>query len=459
MDPNLLSAIWEYVVPALNNFSESPEDELADEKALKQSDEKDNEPAKKDAATKKAKMIRINEDRLEGVLDEVSNLFITCERFKDVQQRMSNRMKADSLVEELRQITLTLSSQTNGLQTSVAVLRKVPIRGLFSKFPKMARSLAEGLGKNIDVHLSGEDNEVDKSLLEDLDAPLAHMIRNVADHALEIPEERIARGVPEIGNLWLSAETTRTHIVITIRDDGRGIDPHKLKSKAVEKGVISDAQANQMSDQEAIQLVFHPGFSTAEKITDISGRGVGMDVVYTTIREYDGEIHLESEVNVGSTFTIELPIRQAVLVLDGLLLEQGNTKYVLPFESIVEVLEIEDEEIHSCQGDQIVSIRGENHPAKSLSSVLGIEETFDEGQSTKPSSAVLITSKSGETCLFVDEILSKRKVVVNSLQNILPGLNRVSGVAQLGGGELALVLNAQGIVRSLTEESSRTLIG
>ncbi|PHR86152.1 MAG: hypothetical protein COA78_38285, partial [Blastopirellula sp.] len=260
LDPNLLSAIWEYVIPALTELSKPLKNESTKDVSAEQTEGK--EPAKKEATTKKAKMIRINEDRLEGFLDDVSNLFITCERFKDVQQRMSNRMKADTLVEELRQITLTLSSQTNGLQTSVAVLRKIPIRGLFSKFPKMARSLAEGLGKKIDVHLSGEDHEADKSLLEDLDAPLAHMIRNVADHALEIPEERVARGVSEVGNLWLSAETTRTHLVITIRDDGRGIDPHKLKSKAVEKGVISEAQANQMSDQEAINLVFHPGFST-----------------------------------------------------------------------------------------------------------------------------------------------------------------------------------------------------
>ncbi|PQO42965.1 chemotaxis protein CheA [Blastopirellula marina] len=457
VDAMLLSIVWEQIAPALESLTPQPEPEPTPEVAAPQaasaapsaeSSEVEGDSAKdKGAAGKKARFLRVNEESIDNFLDDVSNLFITCERLKDIQSRMAHSSDIRELIEELRQVNISFSLQANRLQKSVVSLRRVPIRGMFSKFPRMARSLANSLDKKLDVHLAGEDLEVDKSLLEELDAPLTHMIRNVADHALELPADRKARGLNEVGNLWLSAEMTRTHVLINIRDDGRGIDPNRLRRKAVQSGAISESQAERMSDQEAIELIFHPGLSTAEQVTEISGRGVGMDVVRTMVQDNGGEIRVESTLGVGTNFTIEIPIRQAVLVIDGLLVHEGNERFVVPFDSIREVLDLPYEELKTAGGVPVVTLRGTTYAAVSLAKTLDIPQADKSGGDRF--SAVLLTSKQGDACLMVDRVVGKRKVVVNSLQNILPEVRSIGGVAQLGGGELALVLSSSEIIRSL----------
>ncbi|TWT39748.1 chemotaxis protein CheA [Blastopirellula retiformator] len=458
VDSMLLSIVWEQIAPALQSRAPqpepTPEPEVAapPEAAAPKSPEgesADGEAAKeKGASSKKTKFLRVNEESIDNFLDDVSSLFITCERLKDIQSRMSHAAEVQELIEELRQVNISFSMQANALQKSVVSLRRVPIRGMFSKFPRMARSLASSLGKKLDVHLAGEELEVDKSLLEELDAPLTHMIRNVADHALETPEDRQARGLNEVGNLWLGAEITRTHVLITIRDDGRGIDPNRLRRKATESGAITEAHAERMSDQEAIELIFHPGLSTAEQVTEISGRGVGMDVVRTMVQDNGGEIRLESTLDVGTTFTIEIPIRQAVLVIDGLLINEGDERFVVPFDSIREVIDLPYEELKTAGGAPVVTLRGTTYAAVSLAETLAIPQPEVKKKSDRLS-AVLMTSKQGDACLMVEKVVGKRKVVVNSLQDILPDVRSISGVAQLGGGELALVLSTAEIVRTL----------
>ncbi|PQO42703.1 chemotaxis protein CheA [Blastopirellula marina] len=452
VDQGLISVIWDQVAAVLNRFHQVEEQTVAvSPPASAPAPSPEAKPA--EAAhpnVKRSRSIRVNENHLDRFLDDVSGLFITCERLKDVQSRMADAESIAELVEELRQINVTFSTQANELQKSVVSLRKVPIGSLLSKFPPMARKLATDLNKKIDVHIEGDEVEVDKSLIEDLDSPLTHMIRNVADHAIEKPEDRIARGVSESGNLWIKAETTRTHVVLTIRDDGRGIDPARIRQKAIDKQVLPPEQILAMSDAEVIDLIFHPGFSTAEQITDVSGRGVGMDVVRTTIRDHDGDIQVTSAVNQGTTFTVEIPIRQAVLVIDGLLVGAETEQFVLPFENIREVLEVDIDEIKTCHGLPMTVIRGQTVSVLSLAEQMELaSETNYQSKQRHP--AVLVASKKGAACLLVDRVIGKRKVVVNDMQNVLENCRRIGGVAQMGGGRLALVVSVPEIVKSMVD--------
>lgn len=452
VDKGLISVIWDQVAVVLDRFHVIEAAPTAKE-APTQKAEAAKETSAPEAAlpqAKRSRSIRVNENHLDRFLDDVSGLFITCERLKDVQSRMSDAESIADLVEELRQINVTFSTQANELQKSVVSLRKVPIGSLLSKFPPMARKLANDLSKKIDVHIEGDDVEVDKSLIEDLDSPLTHMIRNVADHAIEKPEDRLARGVNESGNLWIKAETTRTHVVLTIRDDGRGIDPSRIRQKALDKQVLPADQIHAMSDAEVIDLIFHPGFSTADQITDVSGRGVGMDVVRTTIRDHDGDVQVASVVNEGTTFTVEIPIRQAVLVIDGLLVGAEEEQFVLPFENIREVLEVDIDEIKTCHGMPMTVIRGQTVSVLSLAEQMELA-TGTSYQEKKRHPAVLVANKKGAACLLVDRVIGKRKVVVNDMQNVLENCRRIGGVAQMGGGRLALVVSVPEIVKSMLD--------
>jgi len=457
VDANLLSIVWQQLAPVLEPLCEEDVSEDADDSSEPADVPETKTVSAAQPVAAKARLVRIKEERLDEFLDDVSSLFITCERFKDVQQRMGVEISTGGLVEELRQINQTFSSQATDLQKSVVGLRKVPIRGLLSKFPRMARTLATNLGKKINVHLSGEEIEIDKALSEDLDAPLTHMIRNVADHAIETPEERIERGVEEAGNLWMQAELTRTHVVLTVRDDGRGIDPHRLRTKIVEKGGMTAAQAAALSDQEAVELIFHPGFSTAETISDVSGRGVGMDVVRTNLRDHGGEVHVRSQVGQGTTFTLEVPIRQAVVVVDGLLLEQGGEQFVIPLQSILEICEFTPDEVKPVRGAFVANIRDTTYEAVPLGDILTLPSIKTRHDGMRP--GVLIQSKAGEVCLLVDQIIGQRKVVINGIEDVLPGVDHIAGVTQLGGGRLALVLSPDDLMRNLQKTRGLKVTG
>ncbi len=468
LDENLLSIIWDHVRPALKdirweipvadgkianggNTSESkPAAETDNENAKSPAEPAGDKAAAKDSQASKGRFVRVREERLDEFLEHVSRLFITSELFKDVHARMADSGQLTTLVDELRQINNGLKVESAALQHGVVSLRRVSVAGLFSKFPRMARTLAAKLNKKINVHVSGEETEIDKTLAEDLDAPLTHLIRNVVDHGIETPEDRKHRGVDETGALWLSAEETKSHIRITVRDDGRGIDPVRLRAKAVEKGVLSQADADAMCDEESLQLIFHPGFSTAEKVSDVSGRGVGMDVVRTTLADHDGEVIVESQVGVGTTIRLEIPIRQTTLVIDGLMVTERGQQYVVPFEYVTEINDLDAANFSTAHGRPIVSVRQGTFDAVTLSEVLGINgaKSIDPAENIKRAGA-LLTSRQGAFCLLVDSIVGHRQVVVSGLKGIISGAEKTAGVAQLGGGRLALVLNVPEIIKSL----------
>ncbi len=465
MDATLLSIVWDHLCPEYVKLSggapgpvpaptpATTAAELAPGGATPQtaSQTAAGEPAQAaggsdDKHSNRTRFVRVKEDRLDEFRGHVSSLFITCELLKDLHSRFTRGETLGLLVDEMRQVNYTLAAQTQKLQSSVVALQQVSVSGLFAKFPRMARTLATQLGKQIDVHLVGEETEVDKSLVEDLDAPLTHMIRNVVDHGIEPPAERTQRGASASGNLWLRAEATRTHVIITVQDDGRGIDPVRLKAKSVAKGALTQAQADAMSDEEAVGLIFAPGFSTAEKISEVSGRGVGLDVVRTKIREHNGEVTVRSAVGEGTTFRLEIPLRQAVVVTDGLMIRHAQQAFVIPFEHVREIAELGPTDLSPVQGSQVATIRGVSYDAVPMGRILDLPD-HPPNDSTRL--AVLVESKLGKLCLLVDAVTGHRQVVVNSVADLLPGLDYLSGVAQLGGGHLALVLSVEELIRRL----------
>ncbi len=450
LDATLLSIVWEALEPALTALHApafaipSPTAEPVATPPAAESKEIAAPATTNNPSGGKNRLIRVKEEHLDEFVDDVSHLFITCERLKDLHARMSSEKQLASLVDELKQINAAFYTQTNNLQHSVVTLRNVPVQALFGKFPRMARSLAGNLGKQLDVRLIGEELGIDKSLVEDLDSPLTHMVRNVCDHAIETTEERQAVGKPIAGLLTLKCELTRSHVIITIEDDGRGIDPGRLRRKAREKKLLPPEQIDALTDAEAIDLIFHPGFSTAEQVTEVSGRGVGMDVVRTTLREHDGDVTVTSQLGVGTTFKLTIPIRQAVLVVDGLLLRDGNANYVVPLEQIREIVELRPSDLKTVQSAPIAVIRGEPLAAVSLAEMLNLPPMPLSGQTVY---GIVLRSKEGMICMLTERVLGQRKVVINSIRELLPQVDKVAGVAQLGGGKLALVLSASDLIR------------
>jgi two-component system chemotaxis sensor kinase CheA len=451
LDATLVECVWETLAPELAQLvliPEAPQD--AEQPLPVESPGEAPRSAVAEAAPAKGRMVRIREDRLDEFMDHVSRLFITCELFKDLHARMTAAGQMSPLVEELRQVSRGLATQSSSLQQSLVSLRRVAASNLFAKFPKLARGLAHQLGKQVDVRLEGEDVEIDKQLIEELDAPLTHMVRNVVDHGIESPDERQTRGVFPTGTLTLRAEVSRTHVGITIEDDGRGIDPQRLRQKGIEKGIVTAARAGAMSDAEALDLIFEPGFSTAEKLSDVSGRGVGLDVVRSKLRELNGEVTLQSQVGVGTRFRLELPLREAVLVTDSLMIRHGGQEFAIPFTHILEVFEIDSGALHTVHGWHTITVRGKTYDAVSLGKVLEIADNTE--RKTCAAQGVLVTSKFGEACLIAEEVAGHRQVVVNSLRRVLGGVDRIAGVAQLGGGRMALALSIPDIVRGLARQ-------
>ncbi len=451
LDRQLISLIWDGLWPELMKLVEPEPTERSAPGGEPAQAAGESHPAEGAAAGRPAdgcagRLVRVKEERLDEFLDRVSRLFITGEMLKDLQSRMAESGQLRPLVEELRQITRSFSEQANALQKGLFSLRRVSVAGLFSKFPRMARSLAQQLGKQIDVVLIGEEVELDKALIEDLDAPLTHILRNAVDHGIDLPASRQARGVSDSGQITLEAEVTRTHARIIIKDNGLGIDPNRLRTKAVEKNLYTAAEVSLMSDDDAVQLIFHPGFSTAEKLSDVSGRGVGLDVVRTSIRKHNGEVFVSSQIGVGTTFRLEVPLREAVIVIDGLTVRQCGQDFVVPFEHIREITQLDPCDIAAVQGSPVATIRGAIYDARPLAAILDLPVSpRDTG---KPISAVLVGSQQGHFCLLVDEVKGNRKVVVNTISNILPQTNKIAGVAQLGGGRLALVLSIPDVAKS-----------
>jgi two-component system chemotaxis sensor kinase CheA len=334
-----------------------------------------------------------------------------------------------------------LERNTRDLQEAVLSIRMLPIAFVFNRFPRMLRDLAAKLGKQVELKTIGEQTELDKGVIEKISDPMTHLVRNAVDHGIETPEARLAAGKPAQGTLTLRAFHQGGNIVIEVADDGKGLDREKLIAKAQERGLKADPS---MSDQEAWQLIFEPGFSTAEKVTDVSGRGVGMDVVKKNITALGGAVELDSAKGLGTRVTVRLPLTLAIM--DGMSVGVGGEVYIVPLASVVELLEPGSREVKTVAGQgRVVDVRSEYLPVTSLADVFGAKARHNADKSAM----VILESEGAKSAVLVDELLGQQQVVVKSLEANYKRVPCVSGATILGDGSVALIVDV-GAVGKLT---------
>ena len=382
--------------------------------------------------------VRVPAERLDELMDRVGELVIA-------QSRLS-QLASSSADIPLRSVSEDIERLSNELRDTMMMLRMVPITQLFGRFRRLIHDLSRETGKVIDLVTDGETTEVDKTVIERLADPLVHLVRNSVDHGLERPEDRRALGKPEAGRITLSAQQAGGEVIITIKDDGRGIDRVKVRAKAEASGIIQPGDA--LSDQDLLQLIFQPGFSTAAKITNLSGRGVGMDVVKKSVEALRGSIDVQSENGMGSTISLRIPLTLAII--DGLLVRVGNGRYVIPLSSVEECLELSlDEDLRS-RGRSFISLRD------SLVPFIRLREIFDAGTQPELHQKVVVVSTGTERVgLVVDQIIGDHQTVIKSMSPLHHGIDSFSGATILGDGNLALILDVAHLVTLGQQEEAR----
>ena len=334
-----------------------------------------------------------------------------------------------------------LESVTTNLHESVMKVRMVPIETVVQKFPKMIRDLSKKLDKKMQLFMSGEETELDRTVVDEIGDPLMHLLRNSADHGLESAEVRKERGKPEVGSIFLDAYQDGNNVIIEVRDDGNGIDVEAVKKKAIERGTITPEQAENMADKDVIALLFLPSFSTAKKVSDVSGRGVGLDVVKSKIESLSGEVEVKTKLGEGSTFIIRLPLTLAII--QALMVEVGGEKYAIPLGSIQTIEDVEPAEIKYVQAKEVINLRGTVIPLIRLNEVLDNESTKNADENL----LVIIVKKGDKLAgLVVDELMGQQEIVIKSLGNYINKNKIISGATILGDGEIALILDTNALL-------------
>ena len=331
--------------------------------------------------------------------------------------------------------------RSTNLHQSVMKTRMVPIENVVSRFPRMIRDISKKLDKKMELYMSGEETELDRTVIDEIGDPLMHMLRNAADHGLESNQERIQAGKPEVGSIFLKAYQDGNNVVIEVRDDGKGIDVEKVKKKAVEKGTITAEQSAVMTEKEAIDLLFRPSFSTAEQISDLSGRGVGLDVVKSKIEALGGDVEAKSILGAGTTFIVRLPLTLAII--QALMVELGNEKYAIPLGSIQTIEDVLLSDIKYVQTKEVIHLRGNVIPLIRLRSVLDVPEDDFAPESL----TVVIVAKGDKLAgLVVDNLIGQQEIVIKSIGKYINDNKMIGGATILGDGEVALILDANAIV-------------
>ena len=406
--------------------------------AVKKEDDTKEKPMKKASSTNN---IRVNLDKIDLLMNNVGDLVITNAMLTQFTSTIDDTKTRNSVLERLE----LLERHIRDMQDSIMSIRMVPMESIYSKFPKVVRDISKKLAKKVEFKHFGDNVEIDKAMIEGLTDPLMHIIRNSLDHGLEIPQDRINAGKDEVGIITISAEQANGQMIITIEDDGKGIDYEKVASKALENGLIDENQYNTMTKNEKAMLVFGAGVSTADQVTDISGRGVGMDVVKTNIHKLGGALKLDTEIGEGTTITIMLPLTLAIL--DGLDIAVGNQKYILPLSSIVESLQPTAEMIKKIgDGSQdLLMLREEFIPVVRLHNLFGVERTFDNLED-----GMLIVVKSGTTkvAISIDEFLDQHQVVVKPLDKNFRAVEGIGAATVRGDGSIGLILDILGIINA-----------
>lgn len=393
--------------------------------------------AKKSAKPAVGRTVRVDIEKLDVLMNLVSELIIAKNGLVSINSTEGDT-KVDTAFNE--QIEY-LESVTTNLHESVMKVRMVPIESVVSRFPRMIRDLSKKLGKKMELHMTGEETELDRTVIDEIGDPLQHLLRNSADHGLESNEERIRLGKEEVGNIYLDAYQDGNNVNIEVRDDGAGINIEKVRNKAIEKGTITAEQAGNMSDKEIIDLLFRPSFSTAEKVTDVSGRGVGLDVVKTKIEGLGGNIECKTEVGEGSSFIIRLPLTLAII--QALMVELGPEKYAIPLGSIETIEDVLVSDIKSVQTKEVINLRGTVIPLIRLDQILDIEASGNDVESL----TVVIVKKGDRLAgLVVDNLIGQQEIVIKSIGSYINCSKMIGGATILGDGEIALILEVNALV-------------
>ncbi|AIF69315.1 hypothetical protein PAP_04520 [Palaeococcus pacificus DY20341] len=380
---------------------------------------------------KMSQVVKINVNHLDKLMDLMSELVINKGRLDQIAEFLDNK--------ELLETLSTTSRLMSELQEEIMQMRLVSLAMIFNKFPRMIRDLAKESGKEIELIMEGQDIEVDRSILDKLSDILVHLLRNAVDHGIELPEEREKMGKPRVGKIKLVAERKKNRIEITVSDDGKGIDPEKIKQKAITKGLLTEASANAMSKEELINLIFMPGFSTAEKVTKVSGRGVGLDVVHDIVKSLNGSLIVQSEVGKGTTFVVRLPISTAII--QALLIQVKDEIYALPISNIIETREITKDDIQTLGGRETIVLRGEIIPIYMLHELIGLP-----CKNIARFPAIIVDLGSHKIAIGVDGLLNKRDIVIKPLGKVLSRARGFSGATILGDGRVVLIIDVNSLL-------------
>lgn len=380
--------------------------------------------------------VRVDIEKLDDLMNIVSELIIA----KNGLVSMANSEGGTTNQGFNEQIEY-LERITTDMHQSVMKVRMVPIESVVNRFPRMIRDLSKKLNKKMELYMTGEDTELDRTVIDEIGDPLMHLLRNAADHGLESNEERVRLGKPEVGSIFLDAYQEGNNVVIEVRDDGCGINVEKIRNKAIERGTITEEQAEGMSDKEIIELLFRPSFSTSEVITDVSGRGVGLDVVKTSIENLGGSIETRTALGEGSNFIIRLPLTLAII--QALMVELGNEKYAIPLASIETIESVELKDIKHVQTKEVINLRGSVIPLIRLSTILDVENVKEDAQEL----TVVIVKKGDKLAgLIVDNLIGQLEIVIKSIGKYINNVKMISGATILGDGEIALILDVNALV-------------
>lgn len=377
---------------------------------------------------KTSKTLRVDIDRLDNLMNLVSELIIIKTRLDDMDEKTDGQKRREA-VEYLERIT-------SSLHDAVMKVRMVPIENVFNRFPRVVRDLARELSKNIDLIIEGAETELDRTVIDEIGDPLIHLIRNSADHGIETPEERLSKGKPANGTIKLKAYHDGNNVVIEVSDDGRGIDLKKVTRTAIDRGLIDREQAKNLKESEIISFLFEPGFSTKDNVTDISGRGVGLDVVKTKIESLSGGIEVSSLPDHGTTFSIRLPLTLAII--QALMVQLGEEKYAIPLSAIKETVIVSSKDIKKVQKNEVTLLRGNVIPILRLREILDVQSN---NNSEEDLTVVIVKKGERDIGLVVDGMIGQQEIVIKSLGNFLKNIKFIAGATILGDGKVALILD------------------
>jgi two-component system chemotaxis sensor kinase CheA len=400
---------------------------------------------------KLSQTVRVDVSRLDTLMEQVGELVINRNQISQLGRMLAEKYRDDEIINSFSDSVSQIAKIVSTLQQDVMSIRLLPIEIVFNALPRLVRDLARKENKKVDFIIEGQETEVDRSVIEHLRDPLIHLLRNAVDHGIESPEKRIAAGKPEIGMIRLSAFHEQDNIVITLKDDGKGIDPTEIRQSAINKNIASPEAISKFTDSEVVNLIFNSGFSTAKEVTEVSGRGVGLDVVKTNIEVLGGSVNVDSVPGQGTAFTLMLPLTLAII--PALLISTGETICAVPLSSIVEASKLEVKEIQTVRGREVTLFRGNVLP------LLRLDETFgwktEDDRNNEATYVVVVKFSGTQVGLVVDALLEQQELVVKSLDQFVGGSNGITGASILGDGRVVLILDVASLIRgSIAERQS-----